>query len=171
MAAKSGACSSLAGGYLLTLVAWSWIAIRALGESIITLPKATPAAGHSLLTGLGVSRATAVSRVQITALLYLVLLASASSMKDTRDFQKKDGVYVDKEGVVHWDGEPTSGEEFEERAWLAYYSLKDADRTLYPLKLKNALYDRAWRLTHRRPELNVENCVKLQKRTPKRRYR
>ena len=32
-------------------------------------------------------------------------------------------VWVDKEQVVHYHGDPSYGEEYAERVWLAYFSL------------------------------------------------
>ena len=69
-------------------------------------------------------------------------------------------VYVDKEGIVQYDGDPKHGEEYQERAMLSFYSLKDADaKKLFCLKLKNGLRGRAWILTHKRPDMKVEKLL------------
>ena len=64
-------------------------------------------------------------------------------------------VWVDKEGVAHYNGDPSYGEEWEERALLGFAAVKEADRKLYPLKLKNALTGRAWTMTRKRPEISI----------------
>ena len=74
--------------------------------------------------------------------------------------QKDNSVYVDKEGVVHYDGDPTNGDEYEEIIKLAFHRLNQEKKRTYTLGLKNALYGRAWTLTHKRPEISVDKLLK-----------
>ena len=74
-------------------------------------------------------------------------------------YDRNASVYVDKEGIVHWDGDPAYGEEFEQRTWLAYYTHKQTDQKMFPLRIMNGLAGRAWRLSHKRPELEVSKLL------------
>ena len=63
-------------------------------------------------------------------------------------------LFVDKESVVHYDGDPHLGEEYEDRCLLGYNAQDSKERkAAYPLKLKNALTGRAWTLAHKKPEI------------------
>ena len=81
-------------------------------------------------------------------------MAGSSSGRDA-------AVWVDnKDGAVHWNGDPAFGEEWEERAWLSFHTTATPEQQkLFPLKLLNNLSDRAWRLTHKRPELQVQQLL------------
>ena len=69
-------------------------------------------------------------------------------------------VWVDKEQVVHYNGDPSYGEEYTERVWLAYFSLgKEEAKQSYVVKLKNALTGRAWTMVHKRPEIGAEKLM------------
>ena len=65
--------------------------------------------------------------------------------------QKDNSVYVDEEGIVHYDGDPTNGDESEEIIKLAFHRLNADQKRTYTLGLKNALHGRARTLTHKRP--------------------
>ena len=76
----------------------------------------------------------------------------------------RSSVWVDKDGTVHWDGDPVTAEEYEERSWLGFYTTKEAEQGLFPLKLLNGLSDRAWRLTHKKPELKAQTLLEAGRR-------
>lgn len=69
-------------------------------------------------------------------------------------------VCADKDDIAHWDGDPSYGDEYSERAWRGYYSCTSAEvRKAYALRLKNAVSGSAWRLMHTPPELAVTKLV------------
>eukprot|EP00959_Pyramimonas_sp_CCMP1952_P267934 5601943-Pyramimonas_sp.AAC.1 len=71
--------------------------------------------------------------------------------------QFNDGpLFVDKEGVVHYNGDPSYGEEFEERAILGYHASEEKIKKLYAIKLKNSLNGRAWALTRKKAEISTQ---------------
>lgn len=39
---------------------------------------------------------------------------------NSQDSSGRTSVYVDKDGTMHWDGDPVYGDEYSERAWLGY---------------------------------------------------
>jgi len=49
---------------------------------------------------------------------------------------------------------------------LAFFSCKDDEKPRSPVKLKNGLQGRAWQLTRKKPELNVNNLVDNAKDNP-----
>ena len=77
-----------------------------------------------------------------------------------------ESVWVDKSGVVHYNGDPRFAEEFEERVWLGFQSMTKADQTTYAAKLKNALNGRAWTLCHRKSEISAEKLLTLSESEP-----
>ena len=65
------------------------------------------------------------------------------------------GVYVDKDGVPHYDGDPSMGEEWAERAILGLGScLTKETQKAYPLRL-NALSGRAWTMCHKKDDITA----------------
>lgn len=56
-----------------------------------------------------------------------------------------------KSKVVHYDGNPKLGEEYEEHVWLGFQTVQKAEKISYAAKIKNALHGRAWTLCHRKP--------------------
>ena len=81
-------------------------------------------------------------------------------------FTSSDSVWVDKSGVVHYNGDPKYAEEFEERVWLGFQSLVKTDQMNYAAKLKNALSGRAWTLCHRKSEIAAEKLLSLSESDP-----
>ena len=79
----------------------------------------------------------------------------------------KGSVYVDRDNGVHYDGDPLYGDEFAERAMLAFHTTRESDKPLFALRLKNGLSGRAWTLTHKRPELSVSKLVADAESNPK----
>ena len=79
----------------------------------------------------------------------------------------KGSVYVDRDGCVHYDGDPLYGDEFAERALLAFHTTREAEKPLFALRLKNGLSGRAWTLTHKRPELVVNTLAAAAEANPK----
>ena len=77
-----------------------------------------------------------------------------------------DSLWVDKAGIVHYNGDPRFAEEYEERVWLGFQSLTKVDQTTYAAKLKNALSGRAWTLCHRKPEIGAEKLLTLSESEP-----
>ena len=69
-------------------------------------------------------------------------------------------VWVDKDGIAHYNGDPAFGEEWQERALLGFATVKKEDKQLYALKLKNALSGRAWTMTHKKEEIQVTKLMK-----------
>ena len=62
-------------------------------------------------------------------------------------------VHVNTDGVVFYNGDPTFGEEYEERVWLSFFSMRVEDQATVTLRLKNGLTARAWELVHSRDEI------------------
>ena len=81
-------------------------------------------------------------------------------------FTGNGSVWVDKAGVVHYNGDPKYAEEFEERVWLGFQSLAKNDQGSYAAKLKNALSGRAWTLCHRKTEISAEKLLTLSESEP-----
>ena len=81
-------------------------------------------------------------------------------------FTGGESVWVDKTGVVHYNGDPKYAEEFEERVWLGFQSLSKTDQANYAAKLKNALSGRAWTLCHRKAEIAAEKLLSLSESEP-----
>ncbi len=77
-----------------------------------------------------------------------------------------DSVWVDKAGIVHYNGDPRFAEEFEERVWLGFQSMTKGDQATYAAKLKNALSGRAWTLCHRKAEISAEKLLTLSESEP-----
>ena len=77
-----------------------------------------------------------------------------------------ESVWVDKSGVVHYNGDPRYAEEYEERVWLGFSSMTKADQLTYAGRLKNALSGRAWTLCHRKSEIAAEKLLTLSESEP-----
>ena len=67
---------------------------------------------------------------------------------------------MDKEGVVHYNGDPAYGEEFEERAILGYHAREEKIQKLYAVKLKSSLTGRAWNLTRKKAEIATAEVLR-----------
>eukprot|EP00959_Pyramimonas_sp_CCMP1952_P371730 7784396-Pyramimonas_sp.AAC.1 len=69
-------------------------------------------------------------------------------MTSRQQQQFNDGpIFVDKEGVVHYNGDPSYGEGFEDRAIFGYLASEEKINKLHAIKLNNSLNGRAWTLT------------------------
>ena len=75
-------------------------------------------------------------------------------------------LWVDKNMVVHYDGNPKFAEEYNERVLLGFQSLSATEKASYAAKLKNALSGRAWTLVHKRPEISAEKLIQLSSSEP-----
>eukprot|EP00959_Pyramimonas_sp_CCMP1952_P036926 772427-Pyramimonas_sp.AAC.1 len=70
--------------------------------------------------------------------------------------QFNDGhLFVDREGVVHCNGDPSYGEEFEGRAILGYHASEEKIKKLYAIKLRNSLHGRAWTLARKKADISA----------------
>ena len=62
--------------------------------------------------------------------------------------------WIDKDSVPHYSGDPRFGEEYEERALLGLDSCSNKEyQKAYASRLKNALFGRAWDMTHKDPRI------------------
>eukprot|EP00959_Pyramimonas_sp_CCMP1952_P376598 7888028-Pyramimonas_sp.AAC.1 len=78
-------------------------------------------------------------------------------MTSRQQQQFNDGpLFVDKEGVVHCNGDPSCGEEFEERAILGYHASEENTKKLYAIRLNNSLNGRAWTLARKKAEISAQ---------------
>eukprot|EP00959_Pyramimonas_sp_CCMP1952_P371776 7785093-Pyramimonas_sp.AAC.1 len=78
----------------------------------------------------------------------------------TRQQQPNDGpLFMDKEGVVHYNGDPVYGEEFEERANLGYHASEEKLQKLYAMKINNSLNGREWNLTSKRADIATQAAL------------
>ena len=77
------------------------------------------------------------------------------------NFVKDDALYVDKNSVVHYNGEPKLAEEYEERVLLGFQTLSETEKKGYAAKLKNALFGRAWTLCHLKSEISAAKLMTM----------
>ena len=69
-------------------------------------------------------------------------------------------LYLDKDSVVHYNGDPSFGEEYEERCLLGYESQPTKEtKASYAIRLKNGLTGRAWQLTHKKAEITTSKWM------------
>ena len=92
--------------------------------------------------------------------------AGAMSYKGTGAMTDNNSLWVDKNMVVHYDGNPKFAEEYNERVLLGFQSLSATEKASYAAKLKNALSGRAWTLVHKRPEISAEKLIQLSSSEP-----
>ena len=83
------------------------------------------------------------------------------SYKGAGAMTENSSLWVDKNMVVHYDGNPKFAEEYNERVLLGFQSLSTNEKASYAAKLKNALSGRAWTLVHKRPEISAEKLISL----------
>ena len=88
------------------------------------------------------------------------------SYKGTGAMTDNNSLWVDKNMVVHYDGNPKLAEEYNERVLLGFQSLSATEKSSYAAKLKNALSGRAWTLVHKRPEISAEKLIQLSASEP-----
>ena len=80
---------------------------------------------------------------------------------------RDESLYVDKDGIPHYNGDPLRGEEWAERAILGLVSCINTDaKKAYPLRLKNALNGRAWTMCHKKDEITADKLVTLAAANP-----
>ena len=88
-------------------------------------------------------------------------MASRSLATDSQS-----ALWVDRDGTVHYDGDPAFGEEWEERVWLGFMAMTNEDKKkAYPALLKNALTGRAWTMCQGRPEVSMQRLAEICGRT------
>ena len=71
-------------------------------------------------------------------------------------------MWVDKDSVPHYGGDPRFGEEYEEQALLGLESCtsKEYQRSSAS-KLKNALFGRTWDMTHKDTRISAAKLKEL----------
>ena len=76
--------------------------------------------------------------------------------------QDQGALYIDRDGIPRWNGEPKFGEEWEERTWLAFDCCTGKDFKLaFPSRLRNGLTGRAWEMTKAKPDMVAKKIREL----------
>ena len=87
-------------------------------------------------------------KFDVQYMFYVVCCASSCVVGEMSHPQDQGALYIDRDGIPRWNGEPKFGEEWEERKWLAFDCCTGKDFKLaFPSRLRNGLTGRAWEMT------------------------